>query len=137
MEFTIGVKHPTVHPGNKSKEDPRWVFNEPYQVARGVRPNVEFGPTKPTAVVVTDENGETSTVTLDLSTSAKVVPGGETRCPVWGDVVPWKSVTVIVDAADEADARYSLEYVHGGGSVSRRMALPNGRVALRSNYQCW
>jgi len=59
------------------------------------------------------------------------------RCPVWGDEVPYKSVTVVVGASDEEDAEYSLEYVHGGGSVSRRKELKDGRVALRSDYQCW
>ena len=94
--ITIIVSEPTGGPGRKSDEDPCWVFDEPYLVARQ-----------------------------------------RERCPVWGDEVPFKSVTVIVDADDEGDAEYSLGYVHGGDCVSRRKELKDGRVALRSDYQCW
>jgi len=58
-------------------------------------------------------------------------------CPVWGDEVGYKSVTVIVPPKLENDARYSLEYNHGGGSVVKRRVMPDGRVAMRSDYQCW
>ena len=57
-------------------------------------------------------------------------------CPVWGDRLPWKSTTVIVEAAEEDDATYCLACAHGGG-YERRKVLPDGRVALRSNYQAW
>jgi hypothetical protein len=65
-----------------------------------------------------------------------VVARSDDRCPVFGDVVPYKSVTVIVPMEREADAQFSLEYVHGGGSVSARKAMGD-MVALRSDYQCW
>ena len=58
-------------------------------------------------------------------------------CPVWGDEVGWKSVTVIVPAELENAATWSLEYNHGGGSVVKRLEMGDGRVALRSDYQCW
>lgn len=58
-------------------------------------------------------------------------------CPVWGDVLPYKSVTVICPADQEEQVSYWLEYVHGGHSISRRKELPEGKVALRSNYMCW
>jgi len=57
-------------------------------------------------------------------------------CPVWGDRVPYKSVTVIVPADEEDDAAYCLSMAHGGG-YSRRRVLDDGRVALRSDYQAW
>ena len=57
-------------------------------------------------------------------------------CPVWGDRVPWKSVTVVVPADEEGDAAYCLAMAHGG-EFSRRKVLADGRVALRSDYQAW
>jgi hypothetical protein len=57
-------------------------------------------------------------------------------CPVWGDRVPYKSVTVIVEASEEDAATYCLACAHGGG-YSRRLVLADGRVALRSDYQAW
>ena len=60
-----------------------------------------------------------------------------TFCPVWGDELPYKSFTTIVDAADFDDARYSCEYVHGGGSVRKWLRLGDGRVAIRSDYKAW
>ena len=66
-----------------------------------------------------------------------IVAKSGASCPVWGDVLPYKSVTVIVQKELEQEARYSLEYVHGGKSVSKRKKLSGDRVALRSNYKCW
>lgn len=58
-------------------------------------------------------------------------------CPVWGDQLPYKSVTAICDADQVEGVSYWLEYVHGGGSVSDFKELPDGKVAIRSNYMCW
>lgn len=58
-------------------------------------------------------------------------------CPIFGDVVPYKSVTAVCAIAMETDVTYWLEYVHGGNSISQRKVLPGGRVALRSDYMCW
>jgi hypothetical protein len=58
------------------------------------------------------------------------------KCPVWGDMVPYKSVTVVVPADEEDDAAYCLSMAHGGG-YSRRKVLDGGRVALRSDYAAW
>ena len=58
-------------------------------------------------------------------------------CPIWRDKVPFKSVTVVCRKEDEGDVAYWLEFVHGGGSISRRKKLPKGKVALRSDYQAW
>lgn len=60
-----------------------------------------------------------------------------TKCPVWGDRLPYKSITVIVDEADLNAAIRSCEYVHGGGAVSKTKKLSNGKVAVRANYMCW
>lgn len=58
-------------------------------------------------------------------------------CPVWGDTLPYKSVTVICMQDQVDDVFYWLSYVHGGGCVSRVKELEGNRVALRSDYQCW
>jgi len=66
-----------------------------------------------------------------------IVARSDQKCPVWGDKVPYKSVTVICKAGQVQDTIYWLEYVHGGGSVRKMKALPGDRVALRSDYMAW
>ena len=58
-------------------------------------------------------------------------------CPVWKDVLPYKSVTVICDFKQRDEVEYLLRYVHGGGCVSDTQVLPGGKYAIRSNYMCW
>ena len=58
-------------------------------------------------------------------------------CPIWKDELKYKSVTVVCNKDQEEEVSYWLEYVHGGGSISRRKELPENKVALRSDYQCW
>jgi len=58
-------------------------------------------------------------------------------CPVWGDELPYKSVTVICRPCFEQEVKYWLEYVHGGGSVTRRKVISKNEIALRSDYQAW
>jgi hypothetical protein len=58
-------------------------------------------------------------------------------CPVWGDEIPYKSVTVICNKEQEDEVRYWLCYVHGGGAVEKWKELPGNKVAIRSNYMCW
>tara|TARA_R100001594_G_scaffold150378_1_gene211304 strand:- start:132 stop:419 length:288 start_codon:yes stop_codon:yes gene_type:complete len=57
-------------------------------------------------------------------------------CPVWGDKVPFKSVTVVIPEDEEKDAVVCLACAHGGG-WSRRKAVGAGLIALRSDYQAW
>lgn len=58
-------------------------------------------------------------------------------CPIWKDELRYKSVTVICNKQEASDCEYWLEYVHGGGSVSKRKELPGGKIAFRSDYQAW
>ena len=92
------------------ESDHSWVFKAPYRVA--------FGSTH-----TQNEAGEW-------------VPCAGVVCPVWGDVLPYRSTTVIVDAKEEEAAAFCLACAHGGG-WSRRKVLKDGRVALRSDYQAW
>jgi len=60
------------------------------------------------------------------------------RCPVFGDNMPYKSVTVIFDPKTHPydEVTYWLSYVHGG-DFERELTLKDGRIAIRSDYQCW
>jgi hypothetical protein len=53
-------------------------------------------------------------------------------CPVFGDILKFKDVTIVVPSAVLSDAVSSLEYNHGGDCVTRQKLLPNGMVAMRS-----
>lgn len=111
MDITISVSHPTGSPGPKSRA----------QMGEDGHGVVTWAMDEPHRVAIGRSYPEDNN---DV-------------CPVWGDRLPWKSVTVVVDAEDEADAIFCLECCHGGASVSRRKVLDDGRVALRSDYQCW
>lgn len=58
-------------------------------------------------------------------------------CSIFHDKVAHKSVTVVCDADQVDEVSYWLEYVHGGGSISKIKKLENNKVAIRSDYQCW
>ncbi len=57
-------------------------------------------------------------------------------CPVFGDVLPYKSVTVVCTEEHFNAVTYWLSFVHGGQHYGEKK-LKDGRIALRSNYQCW
>jgi hypothetical protein len=57
-------------------------------------------------------------------------------CPVWGDILPYKSVTVICKPEECNSVEEHLFNVHGG-SYSIRKVLEDGRIAYRSDYQAW
>lgn len=59
------------------------------------------------------------------------------RCPIMGDLLPYKSVSVICEGKDLTAVSYWLEYVHGGGSISILKSTNDGKVFIRSNYMCW
>lgn len=69
-------------------------------------------------------------------------------CPVKGDTVPWKSVTVIGPLRYVEEISYWLEYVHGCDCIEwvEELTIPKTdygyvryepMVAIRSNYTCW
>lgn len=59
------------------------------------------------------------------------------KCPVFGDILEYKDVTVICKLEEEKDVIYWLEYVHGCNCVTKRKELKGDKVALRSEYQSW
>lgn len=58
-------------------------------------------------------------------------------CPVWNDVLPYKSTTFICPKKLEDDVIYWIEYVYGANSIIARKELDDLRVALRGTYTCW
>ena len=80
--------------------------------------------------------GLPSDLTPDEADSIIKKTGLPRVCPVWGDLLPYKSVTAICDAGDAPEVMYWLSYVHGGG-YEKTKRLPDGRMAIRSNYQAW
>lgn len=125
MDITIRVKEAHGSPGKLTKDDV-WgkVDEDAFQlltkgmiVARGLPPVDQY---------------------FSLEDKERIVKQTyPSICPVWGDELPYKSVTAICDADQVEEVSYWLEYVHGGGSVSEIRDLPIGKVALRSDYQCW
>lgn len=100
----------------------------------GMMPSIRLSsPTVPTPP-------ESDELTRDIvwERSGRFLVGySEKVCPIWGDTIPYKSATFVCDEKDEARVTYWIEYVHGGNSIVRRKLLPDGKVALRSDYQCW
>ena len=68
---------------------------------------------------------------------ATVVEPIPQRCPILGDLLPYKSVSVICEEKDLTAVTYWLEYVQGGGSVSIVQPTSDGKIFIRSNYTCW
>ena len=72
--------------------------------------------------------------------SGMVVAYGESdkkvKCPIFGDILPYKSVTVVCKKGQLEGVLQHLMNAHGGGHSYER-ELPDGRIAIRSNYQAW
>jgi len=66
-----------------------------------------------------------------------IIAKADDVCPIWGDVIPFKSVTVKCRPEQMEEVIYWLEYVHGGDSITKSKTLDDGTIALRSDYQCW
>lgn len=64
-----------------------------------------------------------------------VAEAGE-ECPVFGDIVPYKSFTVVCQKKFFEDVAYWCEYVHGAHSISDIRDLGRS-IAIRSDYKCW
>jgi len=59
-------------------------------------------------------------------------------CRVFGDRMPFKSVTVVCLQTQFNEVAYWLEFVHGAGSITKVKVMDdNTKVAIRSEYNCW
>jgi len=119
--FDMFVLEPTSAPAQKLTQEDVWGKYEESHWKGGI-PNTTWIP------------GRRKSKGMIVASSVK---GYSDVCPVWHDKIPYKSVTIICDKQQEGDCEYWLEYVHGGGSVTRRKELSKGKVALRSDYQAW
>lgn len=111
----------------------------------------EFKPQKRSKPTLTKEDvwGSRATHNADIKSDGMIVAdsrlGGfdedrlqsKGRCPIFGDHIPWKSVTVVGPADMEHEIEYWLSFVHGAESVSQVADLDDGRVAMRSDYMAW
>ena len=66
-----------------------------------------------------------------------IVASSNKKCPIFKDVVPYKSVTAVCAEEQKSEVIYWLEYVLGANCVSLLRRLENGAIAIRANYQCW
>jgi hypothetical protein len=75
---------------------------------------------------------------MERVSTGLVVAMSEEPCPIFKDIVPYKSATVVFDPKThpEHEVEYWLSYVHGGG-YSKYGELKDGRIAIRSDYQAW
>ena len=64
----------------------------------------------------------------------KILPD---KCPIWKDKLPYKSVTVVCKEEDYNQVVNWIHYVHGGDCIQKEKHLPEGKIAIRSNYMCW
>ena len=76
---------------------------------------------------------------MDAKEVKKIVEktGYPTKCPIVGDILGYKSVSVVCDKKDQQAVEYWLEYVHGGNCVVGSAELKDDKVMLRSDYMCW
>lgn len=58
------------------------------------------------------------------------------KCPIFDDILPYKSVTVVCKKEQLQGVLQHLMNAHGGGHRYER-ELPDGHIAIRSDYQAW
>jgi len=58
------------------------------------------------------------------------------KCPIFGDELPYKSVTLVCTDDQLYDVLYWIDYVHGANSVSKILTMDDG-IAIRSDYMAW
>lgn len=60
----------------------------------------------------------------------------DVKCPIFGDIVPYKSVTVVCSKEQREGVLQHLMNAHGGPH-RYELELSDGRIAIRSDYQAW
>lgn len=63
-------------------------------------------------------------------------PNYPTKCPIWKEELPYKTVTVICQVEQEQEVIYWLDYVMGGGCVQKTKQLSGNRIAMQADYMC-
>jgi len=81
------------------------------------------------------KEGSPEAIHIQNNSKDKPIP---LTCPILKDKLPYKSVSVVCDYSDYNGVVYWLEYVHGGGCIQEEYRTSeDGRVFIRSDYQCW
>lgn len=81
--------------------------------------------------------GKFNEQTYERESNGMIVARSDERCPIFKDKVPYKSVTVVCKPEEYNEVCYWLGYVHGGDNIRKQKTLPDGRIAIRSDYMCW
>lgn len=63
--------------------------------------------------------------------------GANEICPIFGDRLGYKDTTFICEKSQVDDVLYWITYVHGEDCITKEKDLGSGKVAFRSEYQCW
>jgi hypothetical protein len=92
---------------------------------------------KTTKLTKQDVWGSFDETTHEKLSDGMIVARYKDICPIWKDELPNKSVTVICTETQFNEVSSWLEYVHGAESVTKAKTLPEGKIALRSDYKCW
>ena len=92
---------------------------------------------KPLELTQEDVWGKYNELSSSKISNGMIVASYNDVCPIFGDKVPYKSVTVVCDENQMDDVVYWLEYVHGADCVAITKHIDGSKIAIRSDYQCW
>lgn len=94
---------------------------------------------EPVLLTKEDVFGSFDIETMTQLSKGMVIASTGNTCPIWWDKVHYKSSTILFDNKDDIleDVIYWCEYVDGRDSVSKIKHFKNGKVAIRTDYQCW
>ena len=84
-----------------------------------------------------DVFGSFDSETYTRISDGMIVARTDDTCPIFKDIIPYKSVTIVCNPQDYNEVCYWLNYVQGAGTISQQKTLTDGRIAIRSNYMCW
>lgn len=96
-------------------------------------------PTFPEAQKLTKEDvfGIFDVANMERVSNGMIVSRSDEVCKYFGDVVPYKSVTVLCRTNQVAEVSYWLEFVQGANCISQSKQLNDVQVAIRADYKCW
>lgn len=91
-------------------------------------------------VFETEGNEQNNSLTMNQVWN-KLIDGGmktamtNEKCNYFNDIVPHKSATFICNKEQLEDVKYWISYC--GCSISKTLVMPDGKMVLRADYQCW
>lgn len=79
------------------------------------------------------------TTDFQILTEGMIVARHEDTCPIWKDVLGYKTYTFICLHSPEVLTQVEniLIFVFGGGCVEKRKRIDGDKIAIRASYQCW